>query len=163
MFSAGTETPSTQITWGLFYVMKYPDVQARLHRELDNVVGAERLPELSDRPNLPCLDAFLTEMVRIVSETPLAIPHLTMRDTSLAGFYIPRDMSVIVNLWAIHHDLEYWGDPFTFRPDRSFLGQGRTAWCTWNFTFLSRYTYVPWRKVWQKSSFLVSFTIASQV
>ena len=124
-FFAGTDTPSTQITWALFYVIKYPDVQARLHRELDNVVGAERLPELSDKPNLSYLDAFLNEMVRIVSETPLAIPHLTMRETSLAGFYIPQDMTVIVNLWAIHHDLEYWEDPFTFRPDRFLDKEGR--------------------------------------
>ena len=86
LFSAGTETPSTEIIWGLFYAIKYPDGQARLHRELDDVIGPEQLPELSDRPNLPYLEAFLTEMVRIVSEIPLAILHLTMRDTPLQAF-----------------------------------------------------------------------------
>ena len=86
------------------------------------MIGPQRLPELSDRSNLPYLGAFITEVMRIVSETPLAIPHSTTRDTSLAGFYIPRDMTVFVNLWAIHHDLEYWGDPFTFRPER-FLNE----------------------------------------
>ena len=99
-----------------------------MHRELDNVVGAERLPELSDRPNLPCLDAFLTEMVRIVvrivSETPQAIPHPTTRDTTVAGFFILRDVTVFVNLWAIHHDIQYWVEPFTSRPER-FLNEDR--------------------------------------
>ena len=99
-------------------------MQARLHRELDDVIGPERLPELSDRPNLPYLDAFLTEMVRIVSETPLAIPHSTTRDTTLAGFFIPWDVTVFVNLWAIHHDIEYWVEPFPFRPER-FLNEDR--------------------------------------
>ena len=80
------------------------------------MVGAERLPELSDRPNLPYLDAFLTEMVRIVSETPLTIPHSTTRDTTVAGFFILRDV--------IHHDIEYWVEPFTFRPER-FLNEDR--------------------------------------
>ena len=32
---------------------------------------------------------------------------------------------MIVNLWAIHHDLKYWGDPFTFRPDRFLDKEGR--------------------------------------
>ena len=90
------------------------------------MVGAERLPEreLSDRPNLPCLDAFLTEMVRIVSETPQAIPHPTTRDTTVSGFFIRRDVTVFVNLWAIHHDIEYWAEPFTFRPE-CFLNEDR--------------------------------------
>ena len=122
----GTETPSSVIIWILYYIIKYPDVQARLHRQLDDVIGnANRLPELSDKPNLPYLDAFITEVQRIVSETPLAVPHSTTRDTSLAGFFIPRDMTVFVNLWAIHHDPDCWEDPFCFRPERFLDEHGR--------------------------------------
>ena len=101
-------------------------MQARLHRQLDDVIGkANRLPELSDKPNLPYLDAFIAEVQRIVSETPLAVPHSTTRDTSLAGYFIPRDMTVLINLWAIHHDPDYWEDPFCFRPERFLDEQGR--------------------------------------
>ena len=122
----GTETPSSVLIWILFYAVKYPDVQARLHRELDDVIGnANRLPELSDKPNLPYLEAFIAEVQRIVSETPLAVPHSTTRDTSLAGFFIPRDTTVFVNLWAIHHDPDCWKDPFCFRPERFLNEQGR--------------------------------------
>ena len=100
-------------------------MQAGLHRELDDVIGPQRLPELSDRSKLPYFHAFLTETMSVISTNPLAIPYLTMWDASLAGFYIPGDMTVIANLWAIHHDLEYWGDPFTFRPDRFLDKEGR--------------------------------------
>ena len=101
-------------------------MQARLHRQLDDVIGnANRLPELSDKPHLPYLDAFIAEVQRFVSETPLAVPHSTMRDTSLAGFFIPRDMTVFINLWAIHHDPGCWEDPFCFRPERFLDEQGR--------------------------------------
>ena len=85
-------------------------MQAGLHRELDDVIGPQRLPELSDRSKLPYFNAFLTETMRIISTNPLAIPHLTMWDASLAGFFIPRDMTVIVNLWAIYHDLRNTGE-----------------------------------------------------
>ena len=125
-FIPGTETPSTLITWAIFYALKHPDVQARIHRQLDDVIGnTNRLPEISNKLNLPYLDAFINEVQRIVSETPLAVPHSTTRDTSLAGFKIPRDTTVLVNLWAIHHDPDRWDDPFCFRPERFLDEQGR--------------------------------------
>ena len=71
---------------------------------------------------MSCLDAFLTEMVSIVSETPwqyLTRPRGT-RIINVAGFFILRDVTVVGNLWAIHHDIEYWMEPFTFRPERFF-------------------------------------------
>ncbi|KAJ7370095.1 hypothetical protein OS493_034306 [Desmophyllum pertusum] len=126
VFMPGTETPSTVMTWLVFYAIKYPDVQARLHRELDDVIGnTNRLPEISDRHNLPYLEAFIAEVHRIVSDTPLAVPHSTMRDTSLAGFLIPRDTTVFLNLWAIHHNPDYWNDPFCFKPERFLDEQGQ--------------------------------------
>ena len=101
IFFPGTEDPTSILNWFLLYVTKHPDLQAKIHRQLDDVIGnTRRLPELSDKPNLPYLEAFIAEVQRIVSETPLAVPHSTTRDTSLAGFFIPRDMTVFVNLWA---------------------------------------------------------------
>ncbi|KAL9962857.1 hypothetical protein ACROYT_G032004 [Oculina patagonica] len=99
VFFPGTETPSTEVIWLIFYAIKYPDVQARLHRQLDDVIGnTNRLPEISDKPKLPYLEAFIAEVQRIVSDTPLAVPHSTTRDTSLAGFVIPRDTTVFVQM-----------------------------------------------------------------
>ena len=101
-------------------------MQDRLHHQLDDVIGStNRLPEFSDKPNLPFLDAFITEVHRIVSETPLAVPHSTTCDTSLSGYKIPRDRTVIINLWAIHHDPDIWADPFSFRPERFMDEHGR--------------------------------------
>ena len=39
-------------------------------------------------------------------------------------FFIQRDVTVFVNLWTIHHDIEYWVKPFTFQPER-FLNEDR--------------------------------------
>ena len=126
MFFPGTEGPTSALNWFLLYVTKYPHLQAKIHRQLDDVIGnTKRLPEISDKPNLPYLEAFIAEVQRIVSETPLAVPHSTTRDTSLAGFFIPQDMTVFVNLWAIHHDPDRWEDPFSFRPERFLDERGR--------------------------------------
>ena len=57
----GTETQPVVIIWLIFYAVKYPVVQARLHRQLHDVIGnKDRLPQLSDKANLPYLDAFIT-------------------------------------------------------------------------------------------------------
>lgn len=56
-------------------------VQERLHAELDEYVGRERPPSLSDRSNLPFLDGVLSEVMRIRPVSPILIPHVAMQDT----------------------------------------------------------------------------------
>jgi len=49
----------------------YPEVMARAQAELDSVVGSGRLPQLSDRPNLPYIDAMVLESLRWHPVAPL--------------------------------------------------------------------------------------------
>ena len=42
LFLAGSETTSTTLTWAVLYMVRYPEVQARLQQELDSVVGINR-------------------------------------------------------------------------------------------------------------------------
>ncbi len=52
-FLAGSETTSTTLRWVLLYMMKYPEIQDKVQQEIDTVVGRDRLPQLSDRSDLP--------------------------------------------------------------------------------------------------------------
>jgi len=45
-------------------MVMYPHVLLKAHEELDRVVGRDRLPEFSDRPLLPYIDAILKETLR---------------------------------------------------------------------------------------------------
>jgi cytochrome P450 len=51
----------------------HPEVLAKAQEELDTVVGRNRLPALEDRPNLPYIEAILTELARyeLVTRSPL--------------------------------------------------------------------------------------------
>jgi len=49
LFQAGSESTSMTLTWIILYMMAYPDIQKKLHDEIDNVMGS-RTPLLSDRP-----------------------------------------------------------------------------------------------------------------
>ena len=53
LFLAGSETTSTTLTWAALYMVRYPQVQARVQAELDNVVGKNRRPAIADKPKLP--------------------------------------------------------------------------------------------------------------
>lgn len=56
---------------------------------------------------------------RFSMASPLAMPHYTLKDTTLDGYKIPKDMLVLVNLWSGSRDRAVWGnDADVFRPAR---------------------------------------------
>ncbi|XP_024413083.2 cytochrome P450 1A2 isoform X2 [Desmodus rotundus] len=126
IFGAGFDTITTAISWSLMYLVTHPEIQTKIQEELDTVIGRARRPRLSDRPQLPYMEAFILETFRHSSFVPFTIPHSTTRDTTLNGFYIPKERRVFINQWHVNHDQKQWGDPCEFRPDR-FLTDDGTA------------------------------------
>ncbi|XP_026102999.1 steroid 17-alpha-hydroxylase/17,20 lyase-like [Carassius auratus] len=126
-FGAGVETTSTTLLWTIAFLLHHPQVQERVHSELDECVGQARAPSLSDRSRLPLLDAVLCEVMRIRPVSPILIPHVAMQDTSLGGHSVPKGTRVLVNMWAIHHDPKHWDEPEQFRPKRFLDSSGRRA------------------------------------
>lgn len=69
------------------------------------------------------MDAVLNETQRCSTVAPMGIPHRSIKDTELMGYRIPKGTTVLTNLYQIHMDSEFWGDPENFRPER-FLETG---------------------------------------
>ncbi|XP_027714080.1 cytochrome P450 1A1 isoform X1 [Vombatus ursinus] len=124
VFGAGFDTVTTAISWSLMYLVAKPEIQKMIQEELDMVIGRERLPKLSDKPQLPYMEAFILETFRHSSFLPFTIPHSTTRATTLNNFYIPKGRCVFVNQWQINHDQKIWGDPSVFRPERFLSADG---------------------------------------
>ncbi|XP_071753489.1 cytochrome P450 1A1 [Centroberyx gerrardi] len=124
LFGAGFDTISTALSWSVMYLVAYPEIQERLYHELKDKVGVNRTPLLSDKPNLPLLDAFIMETFRHSSFLPFTIPHCTTKDTSLDGYFIPKNTCVFINQWQINHDPELWKDPSSFNPERFLSADG---------------------------------------
>ncbi|KAJ8252226.1 hypothetical protein COCON_G00215380 [Conger conger] len=124
LFGAGFDTVSTFLSWAVMYLVAYPEIQEKLYQELRENVGMDRRPRLSDRSNLPFLEAFIMEIFRHSSFLPFTIPHCTTKDTSLNGFFIPKDTCVFVNQWQINHDPTVWKEPFTFSIERFLNADG---------------------------------------
>ncbi|KAA0194234.1 Cytochrome P450 CYP3216A1 [Hyalella azteca] len=120
LFIVGLDTTVTTLRWSVLFFITRPKVTQKLIEEIDSVIGSERKPCLNDRDNMPYMEAFINEVMRFSTITPLAA-HATPEDTTLGEYHIPKQTLVIANLWGIHHDPKVWGDPHEFRPER-FLG-----------------------------------------
>uniref|UniRef100_A0A674I4R2 Steroid 17-alpha-hydroxylase/17,20 lyase n=1 Tax=Terrapene triunguis TaxID=2587831 RepID=A0A674I4R2_9SAUR len=119
IFGAGVETTSTALKWAVLYLLHYPEVQKTIQEELDQKIGFERHPQLSDRQQLPYLEATISEVLRIRPVSPLLIPHVALTDTSIGEYTIPKGAQVIINLWSLHHDEKEWDKPAEFNPEGS--------------------------------------------
>ncbi|XP_072042965.1 cytochrome P450 2J5-like [Amphiura filiformis] len=121
LFSAGTDTTSGTLQWGLAYMVAYPNIQTRIQEEIDEVVGSNRLPTISDKPSLPYTCATIFEIQRL-TRSRLAVPHFCSKSISVCGVTIPEDAIVMANIWAVHRDPELYSDPEVFKPER-FLNE----------------------------------------
>ena len=123
---AGTEFPRLLIHWSLLYMITYPEVQARIQAELDRVVGRDQKPNLSHRGKLPFTEACLNEIFRHASPTNLpAVTYGTTDDTTLGGYFIPKNTPVLINYYGLTRDRRYWPEPEQFNPDRFLDENGK--------------------------------------
>ncbi|XP_066477570.1 steroid 17-alpha-hydroxylase/17,20 lyase [Tiliqua scincoides] len=118
IFGAGVETTTTVLKWAVLYLLHYPEVQQKIQEELDQKIGFNRHPQLSDRQHLPYFEATISEVLRIRPVSPLLIPHVALEDTSIGEYDIPKGTRVMINLWSIHHDEKEWNNPGEFNPGR---------------------------------------------
>ena len=96
MVIAGYETTSTTLKWVIAFLVNFPRYQEDIQRQLDEAVG-RRVPSLNDRPNLPLVQATIIESLRVANVSPLTLPHMTLTDTTLCGYRVPKDTIVFAN------------------------------------------------------------------
>jgi len=101
----------------------YPNVQRKAKQELDSIIGLDRLPNFSDKPNLAYLSAIIKEVLRWNPIAPIGFPHLTTEEDIYEGYYIPKGCSVLPNIYAMLHDEKTFPNPTEFKPER-FIRNG---------------------------------------
>ncbi|KAF5371382.1 hypothetical protein D9615_009698 [Tricholomella constricta] len=124
---AGADT-TVSAEYGFFLAMTlHPGVLEKAQQEIDTVIGNDRLPTLADRPQLPYINALVTEVLRWNSVAPTGVPHASMEDGIIGGYLIPKGSIIVANLWNMLHDPETYPDPFVFNPDRHIASNGKPA------------------------------------
>ncbi|MEV0679165.1 cytochrome P450 [Actinosynnema sp. NPDC050436] len=113
---AGSETTATALAWALHLLATHPDVERRLHAEVDAALGG-RVAEFADLPALPLTGRVLTEALRLYAPVWLLTRKVT-EDTELGGYHLPAGTVVAVCPHLVHHRSDLHPEPERFDPDR---------------------------------------------
>ncbi|XP_009330510.1 PREDICTED: vitamin D 25-hydroxylase [Pygoscelis adeliae] len=122
---AGTETTTNVLRWALLFMALYPNIQGQVQKEIDLVIGPNKMPALEEKCKMPYTEAVLHEVLRFCNIAPLGIFHATSKDTVVRGYSIPEGTTVITNLYSVHFDEKYWSNPEVFSPERFLDGSGQ--------------------------------------
>jgi cytochrome P450 len=129
---AGHETTSTALTFTCHLLGHHPDVQRRVHDELDGVLSG-RSPTAEDIGKLTYTTMVIKEAMRLYPSA-YAFARRTPTRAQIGGHYIPPGSLVILSPWATHRRADLWPDPQRFDPDR-FKPAAESA--------RHRYAYLP--------------------
>jgi pentalenene oxygenase len=122
-----SETTAHTMAWALHLLGSRPDIEARLHAELDDVLG-DRPISFDDLPQLTYLRATVSETLRMYPAAWL-IPRSAATDTHLGGHPLRSGAYVFFSPYANHHDPALFPDPETFDPDRWLPDQAKPVRC----------------------------------
>lgn len=113
---AGHDTTAVALTCAWHAIAGHPDVEHRLHEEVDEVLGDDR-PAPADLDRLPVVDRVVRETLRLYPPTP-AITRQPTADVTLGGYEVPAGATVLLPQWVVHRDDRFFDDPAAFRPSR---------------------------------------------
>ncbi|XP_042323878.1 cytochrome P450 2D14-like [Sceloporus undulatus] len=134
LLGAGTETTSSTLLWGLLKIVLHPEVQQKVHEEIDTVIGRVKSPTMEDQSKLPYTSAVIHEIQRWADIAPLTPPYITRRDTEVGKFIIPKDTIILNNLSSVLKDETVWEKPYEFYPEHFLDANGQ---------FIKREAFLP--------------------
>jgi len=116
LFLAGHETTASTLSWTWWLLARNPAVEAKLHAELDAVLG-DRAPSLDDLPRLAYAGHVITESLRLYPAA-WGMARLAVEDHEIAGYPVTKGMGVAMAQWVVHRDPRWYDAPEEFRPER---------------------------------------------
>ena len=116
LFLAGHETTANALTWTWYLLSRHPDVEARLHAEVDSALGS-RLPTADDLASLPYTRMVLAESMRLYPPAWI-LGRRALAPFEAGGFEIPARSIVLMSQYVTHRDARWFPNPERFDPER---------------------------------------------
>lgn len=117
IFLAGHETTANAMTWTWYLLSEHPEVEAKLHAEIDSVLADGRSPTFADFAHLRYTEMVLAESMRLYPPA-WALGRLTINEQEIAGYLMPPRSLVLMSPYIMQHDARYFPEPELFDPER---------------------------------------------
>jgi cytochrome P450 len=116
LFLAGFETVANALAWTWMLLGQNPEAEARLHAELDAVLGG-RLPTLDDIARLEYTGMVLSESMRLYPPA-WAMGREVLEDVSIGPYRLRKGTMVFFSQYIVQRDAKWFPEPEQFRPER---------------------------------------------
>ncbi|PSP61379.1 cytochrome P450 [Halobacteriales archaeon QH_8_67_36] len=116
MLLAGHDTTALTLTYTWFLLSEHPEVERRVHEELDEVVGDDR-PGMEHVRELDYLEWVIQEAMRLYPPVYVMFREPT-EDVTLSGYPVEQGMTLMLPQWGVHRSERFYDDPETFDPER---------------------------------------------
>jgi cytochrome P450 len=117
IFMAGHETTAVTMTWVWYLLSQHPAEEAKLHEELDGVLGG-RSPTVEDLPRLPYTRMVIEEAMRVYPPAPGISLRQAKEADEICGFKVEPGLQIMIAPWILHRHRSFWDDPERFDPTR---------------------------------------------
>ncbi|XP_044128621.1 cytochrome P450 2J6-like [Bufo gargarizans] len=117
LFTAGTESTATSLQWAILFMLAYPDIQEKIHKELDEVLHDSSAITYEDRKRLPYTNAVIHEIQRFGNIASVGVMRRSIKDITLDGYPIKKDTNILPNLDSVLRDPQHWKTPNKFNPE----------------------------------------------
>jgi cytochrome P450 len=116
MIAGGVSPTVRAMTWIWYLLGRHPEVEARLHRDLDILLEGEA-PTPSHLTQLPFARQVIDETMRLYPPIPGILREAASADR-LGGYRVPKRSVIAIMPWVVHRHRRLWADPERFDPDR---------------------------------------------
>jgi cytochrome P450 len=113
---AGHETTANALSWTWYLLALHPDAEAKLHAELDRVLGG-RAPSSTDLVELQYTRKVFEEAMRLYPPAH-TISRMAVREDWIGGVRIPPGAEVSISIYVTHRNPTLWPEPERFDPER---------------------------------------------
>ncbi|KAK0426974.1 hypothetical protein QR680_009998 [Steinernema hermaphroditum] len=118
LWMAGTETTIQSLMWFLIFALNDLPIQEKVREECYAITGGNRDVELKDRPNMPYMNAVITEVLRCTNVLNFNFIHQTTCKTVVGEYIIPEEACITSQLSVILNDETDFPDHAKFDPER---------------------------------------------
>jgi cytochrome P450 len=116
IFFAGHETTAQALTWTWYLLSNHPEVEAKLHDEVDRVLNG-RVPTAEDLAKLTYTRNVMNEVLRLYPSAWIFVRD-SISDDALGGYHIPPKSMIVLSPYITHRHPDFWDNPEQFDPDR---------------------------------------------